>query len=187
LTQGAYDQSKGFALGAELQHGKPLLSRPASVDILHMHALMRFLQKRTSEDSMSSIEASRKSHTLPSFSHTHIQTYLSRPINLTPNPPPQRLHQRPRSRSSPPSPPTPIQAIIAHPFLKAHAPPPHIILLTNPPFEETVLKQFRDECGFTGEVRRAKDALEYAAATRAVGEETGVAVLDVWVCRIQSQ
>jgi hypothetical protein len=50
-----------------------------------------------------------------------------------------------------------------------------------------VLKQFRDECGFTGEVRRAKDALEYAAATRAVGEETGVAVLDVWVCRIQSQ
>ncbi|KAE8451632.1 hypothetical protein EG329_003089 [Mollisiaceae sp. DMI_Dod_QoI] len=68
--------------------------------------------------------------------------------------------------------------IIKHPVVKAHS--PHIVLLTTPPFEETILEQFREDWGYTGEVRKARDAAEYAELVREVGKETGVDVLDVW-------
>lgn len=42
------------------------------------------------------------------------------------------------------------------------------------------MKQFRDDYGYEGEVRKASDAMEYAAATVEVGKEMGVEVLDVW-------
>jgi hypothetical protein len=69
-------------------------------------------------------------------------------------------------------------SIINHPALKAHS--PNIILLTTPPFEENVLEKFRDDWGYTGEVRKAVDAAEYAELVREVGKEAGVSVLDVW-------
>jgi len=68
--------------------------------------------------------------------------------------------------------------IINHPAVKAHS--PHIILITPPPFEESVLKQFQKDWGYTGETRKAKDAAEYAEIVREVGKETGLSVLDVW-------
>ena len=62
--------------------------------------------------------------------------------------------------------------------MKAHS--PHIILITTPPFEESVLKQFQADWGYTGDTRKAKDAAEYAELVREVGKETGLFVLDIW-------
>jgi hypothetical protein len=42
------------------------------------------------------------------------------------------------------------------------------------------LKQFQEEWGYTGETRKAKDAVEYAETVREVGKETGLSVLDIW-------
>lgn len=36
------------------------------------------------------------------------------------------------------------------------------------------------ESGATGEIRRARDAREYAETTKAVGAECGIPVLDIW-------
>jgi hypothetical protein len=68
--------------------------------------------------------------------------------------------------------------LITHPCVTAQS--PRIILLTTPPFEENVLEEFRDAWGYMGEVRQAKDAAEYAAATKVLGKEMGINVLDVW-------
>ena len=57
---------------------------------------------------------------------------------------------------------------------------PHIILFTNPPVEETVLLDINKENGSTDEIRRAKDAKEYAEKTKEVGKEYNLPVLDVW-------
>lgn len=62
--------------------------------------------------------------------------------------------------------------------MKAHS--PHIILITPPPFEESVLKQLQEDWGYTGETRKAKDSAEYAEIVREVGKETGLSVLDIW-------
>jgi hypothetical protein len=62
--------------------------------------------------------------------------------------------------------------------VKAHS--PHIILITPPPFEESVLKEFQAEWGYIGETRKAKDAAEYAELVREVGKEAGLSVLDIW-------
>lgn len=43
-----------------------------------------------------------------------------------------------------------------------------------------MLEKLRDEFGYTGEVRKAKDGAEYAGLVREVGKETGVDVVDVW-------
>lgn len=43
-----------------------------------------------------------------------------------------------------------------------------------------MLEEFREAWGYSGPVRQAKDAAEYAAATRKLAQEMGVAVLDVW-------
>lgn len=43
-----------------------------------------------------------------------------------------------------------------------------------------MLEELRDEWGFTGEVRKAKDAAEYAGLVREAGKETGIDVVDVW-------
>ncbi|KAH8812661.1 GDSL Lipase/Acylhydrolase family protein-like protein [Xylogone sp. PMI_703] len=69
--------------------------------------------------------------------------------------------------------------LINHPSVKALS--PNIILLTPPPVEETVLDETRDQLGgYTGVVRQAKDAAEYAEVVKQVGRETGVPVVDVW-------
>lgn len=73
--------------------------------------------------------------------------------------------------------------IINHPAVKAHS--PHIILLTTPPFEETLLEELSLQWGFGGETRKAKDAAEYAELVREVGKETGVDVIDVWALFMQ--
>jgi hypothetical protein len=62
--------------------------------------------------------------------------------------------------------------------MKAQA--PHIILFTNPPVEETVILGIHKENGNTAVIRRAKDARDFADATKEVGNECGLPVLDVW-------
>jgi hypothetical protein len=69
-------------------------------------------------------------------------------------------------------------AIINHPLVKAQS--PKTILLTAPPVEETVIQETLQGVGSTEEIRKARDAADYAAVVREVGKETGVPVLDVW-------
>lgn len=69
-------------------------------------------------------------------------------------------------------------SIINHPLVKAQS--PRIILLTNPPVEETVMIDINKENGSTDQIRRAKDARSYAQATMEVGKECHVPVLNVW-------
>lgn len=57
---------------------------------------------------------------------------------------------------------------------------PHIILFTNPPVEETVMLDINKANGSTDPVRRAKDARDYALATKDLGKEFNIPVLDVW-------
>lgn len=55
-----------------------------------------------------------------------------------------------------------------------------VILFTAPPIEETVIQESLTEIGSKIEIRKAKDAAEYASVVRDVGTETGIPVLDVW-------
>jgi hypothetical protein len=52
--------------------------------------------------------------------------------------------------------------------------------MTPPPFEETMLVTTMKEWGNFGESRKVGDAKEYAQIVKEVGNESGVAVLDVW-------
>jgi hypothetical protein len=68
--------------------------------------------------------------------------------------------------------------------VKAQA--PKIILLTPGPMEETMLTQLKAEQNVPlHEIRKAKDAGEYAAVVGEVGMETGVPVLDIWTMFMQ--
>ncbi|KAH7417825.1 GDSL Lipase/Acylhydrolase family protein-like protein [Cadophora sp. MPI-SDFR-AT-0126] len=69
-------------------------------------------------------------------------------------------------------------AIINHPAVKTHS--PNIILITPPPFEESLLVELQKVWGATGETRKAKDAQEYAEIVKQVGKEAGVPVVDAW-------
>jgi lysophospholipase L1-like esterase len=73
-----------------------------------------------------------------------------------------------------------LHAILTHPAITAHSPNLNIILLTPPPFEETMLVTTMKEWGNFGQSRKAGDAREYAQIIKEVGAETGLAVLDVW-------
>jgi lysophospholipase L1-like esterase len=68
--------------------------------------------------------------------------------------------------------------IINHPVVTVHS--PNIILITPPPFEETMLVKLQEEWGVTPPTRKAADAQEYAELVKEVGKEAGVPVLDVW-------
>tara|TARA_R110002060_G_scaffold28024_5_gene37944 strand:+ start:892 stop:1356 length:465 start_codon:yes stop_codon:yes gene_type:complete len=69
-------------------------------------------------------------------------------------------------------------AIINHQAVKVHS--PNIILITPPPFEESLLVELQKLWGATGETRKAKDAQEYAEIVKQVGKEAGVPVVDAW-------
>jgi hypothetical protein len=84
-----------------------------------------------------------------------------------------------------------LKAIITYPAVIAHN--PHIILLTPPPIEETLmsdlLKKMKEETGIDmpPPADRAQDARLYADAVKEVADEEGVAVVDVWkVCMEKS-
>lgn len=69
-------------------------------------------------------------------------------------------------------------SIINHQLVKAQR--PYIILFTNPPVEETVMLDINKENGSTDLIRRAMDARDYAMATKDIGKELNIPVLDVW-------
>lgn len=62
--------------------------------------------------------------------------------------------------------------------MKVHS--PNIILITPPPFEESLLAELQIKWGATGETRKARDAQEYAEIVIQVGKEAGVPVVDAW-------
>jgi isoamyl acetate esterase len=57
---------------------------------------------------------------------------------------------------------------------------PNIILITPPPFEETMLVKLLEEWGAPPPTRNAADAKLYAEIVKEVGREAGVPVLDIW-------
>ena len=68
--------------------------------------------------------------------------------------------------------------IINHPTVTVYS--PNIILITPPPFEETMLVKLLEEWGDPPPTRKAADAQHYAELVKEVGKEAGVPVLDVW-------
>jgi lysophospholipase L1-like esterase len=57
---------------------------------------------------------------------------------------------------------------------------PNIILITPPPFEETMLVKLLEEWGAPPPTRKAADAKLYAEIVKEVGREAGVPALDIW-------
>ncbi|CZT42107.1 related to IAH1 Isoamyl acetate hydrolytic enzyme [Rhynchosporium secalis] len=70
--------------------------------------------------------------------------------------------------------------IINHPLIKSHSPPVNIILITPPPFEESMLVDLMKVWGATGVTRKAADARLYAEIVKDVGMEANVPVVDAW-------
>jgi isoamyl acetate esterase len=68
--------------------------------------------------------------------------------------------------------------IIKHPVVTVHS--PNIILITPPPFEETMLAKLQEEWGVPPPTRKATDAAEYAELVKEVGKEADLPVLDIW-------
>jgi hypothetical protein len=68
--------------------------------------------------------------------------------------------------------------IINHPVVTVHS--PNIILITPPPFEETMLLKLLEEWGSPPPTRKAVDAQHYAELVKEVGKEAGLPVLDIW-------
>ena len=68
--------------------------------------------------------------------------------------------------------------MITHPLILAHS--PNIILITNPPLEESMLWVTMTEGNWGGISRKQIDAKEYAEATLEVGKELGIPVVDAW-------
>ena len=62
--------------------------------------------------------------------------------------------------------------------MKAHE--PRIILITPPPINEYMLEETDRKRGIEERRRAAEYTKQYADASRTVGDELGVAVLDLW-------
>lgn len=71
-----------------------------------------------------------------------------------------------------------LKSIINHPLVRAQS--PNIILLTQPPLEETVLWQTMLIGDWGGVCRKATHAKQYSEATKEVGKELNIPVADVW-------
>ncbi|KAI9740096.1 MAG: hypothetical protein M1818_004847 [Claussenomyces sp. TS43310] len=71
-----------------------------------------------------------------------------------------------------------VHALVSHPLVTAHS--PHILLITPPPIEETVIAQNAADYGETRVKRLATNTALYAQAVRRVGIETGTVVVDLW-------
>ncbi|KUJ16609.1 GDSL Lipase/Acylhydrolase family protein-like protein [Mollisia scopiformis] len=158
ITQGSHDQSRGFGLGAELQ----------AAYVRRLDVINRGFSGYTSDHALEVV-----AKVLPNPSQAPIK-FLT--IWFGANDANKNLEQGqfvPADRFK-----QNLNQIVNHPAVKAHS--PHIILLTTPPFEENVLQKFQEDWGYAGEVRKAKDAAEYAELVREVGKETDVDVVDVW-------
>lgn len=68
--------------------------------------------------------------------------------------------------------------ILTHPVVTAHN--PRIILITPPPVDEYVHQNLYDKNGNITRQRTAEHTKLYADATRQVGTELGIVVLDLW-------
>jgi lysophospholipase L1-like esterase len=71
-----------------------------------------------------------------------------------------------------------LHEIINHATIKVHT--PNIILITPPPFEETMLVNLLEEWGAPPPTRKATDAQLYAELVKEVGKEAEVPVVDIW-------
>lgn len=158
ITQGSNDQSSGFALASELQ----------AVYIRRLDIINRGYSGYNTDHALDVIE-----HTIPTVAQASVRFLViwfgANDCNREPTSgqyvPLERFKQN-------------LIAIISHPLVKAQS--PKIILLTNPPVEETIIGDLLREMGSTNETRKAKDAADYASTVREVGKETKTPVLDVW-------
>jgi hypothetical protein len=76
-----------------------------------------------------------------------------------------------------------LHEIINHATIKVHT--PNIILITPPPFEETMLVKLQEEWGAPPPTRKATDAQLYAELVKEVGKEAEVPVVDIWSAFIE--
>lgn len=158
LTQGSYDQSRGFALAAELQ----------AAYIRRMDIINRGFSGYNTDHGMTCIE-----NVIPEPSQANVSflTIWFGANDCSKDPHWNQWVPIDRFKSN-------LISIINHSLVKAQS--PHIILFTNPPVEETVLLDINKKNGSADEIRRAKDAKEYAEKTKEVGKEYNLPVLDVW-------
>ncbi|KAH8795418.1 GDSL Lipase/Acylhydrolase family protein-like protein [Hyaloscypha finlandica] len=160
ITQGAWDQSRGFAMGAEL----------ASAYSRRFDVMNRGFSGYNTDHALKVVH-----NILP---QAHPQQVAVRFLviwfganDANKNPiqaqyvPPDRFKKN-------------LLEIINHPVVTVHS--PNIILITPPPFEETMLVELQEEWGVPPPTRKAMDAQEYAELVKEVGKEAGVPVLDVW-------
>ncbi|MCJ1451137.1 hypothetical protein MMC28_001472 [Mycoblastus sanguinarius] len=71
-----------------------------------------------------------------------------------------------------------LKLILTHPSVVAHQ--PRLILITPPPINEYQTEASDRIKGYAAALRSAEHTKKYADATREVGKESGVAVLDIW-------
>lgn len=75
--------------------------------------------------------------------------------------------------------------IITHPLVKAHS--PRIMLITPPPINEYLQATLDMVKGYDPPRRSADNTKRYADATREVGKDLGIPVLDMWMaCMLEA-
>ena len=72
-----------------------------------------------------------------------------------------------------------LKEIATHPSIQSHD-GIRLIIVTPPPIEETILQAHLLTIGIDVETRNAETTKAYADAARAIGNELGVAILDLW-------
>ncbi|KAK3061245.1 hypothetical protein LTS18_006697, partial [Coniosporium uncinatum] len=75
--------------------------------------------------------------------------------------------------------------MLTHPLVKAHN--PRIILITPPPINEYLQATLDMVKGYNPPRRSAENTKRYADATREVGKDMGIPVLDMWMaCMLEA-
>ncbi|OBT93558.1 hypothetical protein VE01_08367 [Pseudogymnoascus verrucosus] len=165
ITQGAFDQNKGFALGAQLAHDYmrrlDVVDRGLSgYNTDQALAIIEYIfppPTTAKIDYMTLFFGANDSCHLGGVSHQHVplQTYRE---NLL--------------------------AILSHPLLLAHN--PRIVIITTPPVDEYQLAEETRSDGRVDRGRSAEKARAYAEAGKAVGEALRAEGREVVVCDLWS-
>ncbi|KAL5353923.1 hypothetical protein ACLOAV_000008 [Pseudogymnoascus australis] len=165
ITQGAFDQTKGFALGAQLAHDYmrrlDVINRGFSgYNTTQALAIIEYIfppPTTAKIDYMTIFFGANDSCHVGGVSHQHValQTYSE---NLL--------------------------AILSHPLLLAHN--PRIVIITTPPVDEYQLPEETRADGRVDRGRSAENARAYAEAGKSVGEALRAEGREVVVCDLWS-
>ncbi|KAK0112680.1 hypothetical protein ONS95_014419 [Cadophora gregata] len=158
ITQGASDQSMGFGMAAELQ-----AAYVRRFDVIN--------RGYSGYNTNHAVEIITRALPTPEQASMKFLTIWFGANDPNKNPTQGQFVPPEQFKSN-------LLAIINHAAVKAHS--PNIILITPPPFEESLLVELQKLWGATGETRKAKDAQEYAEIVKQVGKETNLPVVDAW-------